>query len=82
MIKKLLELLERIAIALETIANIEYSPKSLDNEVKLIEEPDKETIEEETLVLRTAATTLITENPTNQVWAEDNLTNDQLESLE
>lgn len=82
MFKKLLEYLERIAIALETIAKIEYIPKSTDEEIKLVEAPKEENIEEETLLLRTEATEIINENPTNQLWAEDGLTNDQLESLE
>lgn len=82
MIKKLLELLERIAVALETIAKIEYTPKSSDNGVKLVEAPKGEEMEEETIALRSEATSLINENPTNQVWAEDNLTDEQLESLE
>lgn len=82
MIKKLLELLERITIALETIAKIEYSPKSTDDEVKLIEAPKEENIEEETLALRAEATLIINENPTNQKWPEDGLNDEQLESLE
>lgn len=82
MFKNFLILLERIAIALEAIAKVEYIPKSTDDEVKLVEAPNEELIEEETRLLREQATDLITRNPTKQIWAEDNLTDEQLESLE
>lgn len=80
MFKNFLELLERIAVALETIAKIEYTPKSIDHEVNAIEA--EETEDAEVLATRKEASELLTENPTKQMWAEDNLTNDQLESLE
>ena len=81
MFKKFLELLERIAIALETIAKIEYTPKSIDHEITALE-PTEEVEDEEIKARRLEAETLLETNPTNQQWAEDNLNDEQLESLE
>ncbi len=77
---ELLERFDRIAVALETIAKIEHPLGKVDTSISLIESEEVE--DEDFVKLRDEARSLLEKNPTNQVWAEDGLDEDQLEAIE
>lgn len=80
---ELLNLLERIALALEKSVGIEKSEKPKEQiKVSLIEVSEEDIYNEERLSSIENANSKMQKNDLNSFWVEDNLSADELESIE